>query len=77
MHFGIDGSNHFSIGFNTASATGSFQGPNHGEYDTFGADGPSLTRASKKCGKAAGLASAVLTTPDFSPLLSFGGPNRA
>ncbi len=75
ISFGIDGSNDFSIGLHFASPTGSFQGPNHGEYDTFGADGPSLSKAGTKCAKAGGIKSVSLKTPDFSPLLSLGGPN--
>lgn len=78
--FPSDGSNDFAIGlyadqYLRPPATGSFQGPNSGSFDSFGADGLSFDKAEEKCSSSSGLGRANLKTPDYSPLLTLGGSN--
>lgn len=81
LHWGTDGAkqvNTIGWSFGTApSPSGSFQGPNHGEYDQAWSDSTiTASKAYKKCTSASGLRSLTLTTPStqYSPML-LGGPN--
>ncbi len=64
------------LGWSFSSVGGSFQGPNHGEYDEAWAQSPtSVSAAVARCMKTKGLKSLVLATPSSGPFFSLGGPN--
>ena len=81
LHWGTDGSKQVNtLGWSFGSdplPSGSFQGPNHGQYDEAWADSTiTASKAYDKCTSASGLKSLTLKTPTtaYAPLL-LGGPN--
>lgn len=78
LHWTTDGSEQVNaLGWSFGTPSGSFQGPNHGEYDQAWADSTITANAAfNDCESSSGLSSLKLKTASsqFAPML-LGGPN--
>lgn len=77
LHWTTDGSAQLNaVGWSFGSPAGSFQGPNHGEYDAIWADSTiSSNAAYTDCMSGSGLSKLKLQTPTGLTALTLGGPN--